>query len=294
MQITKAQHFVWRKYLENWCVNKQLFTKDLSTGKTFNVNPKNLLKENYIYRIPILTVNELIEIEAYVKKLSNNSAKDLNLIFFKIIKDLALLNFVTANNKNFDITPYEKNGLEDFYTKIENYGKELIEITSILELERLLKSHQDKILTFILFQYMRTQNMRNKLRALIIRDSENIRLAKELLTPIIIANNILCATNNSVKFKILNNQTNTTFITSDQPASNLKKDQVDEHENVEELVVMYPLNPRMLLIIDFNCDKTNIEIVTCDIETILYYNNQIVFNANKFLISSESAILNSI
>lgn len=289
MQITRAQHFVWRKYLENWCVNNQLFTKNLNTGKIFSVNPKKLLKENYIYSIPILIFNELKEIERYVNQLSNSWSKDINFKFFLILSDLSILKALTQNDGDVDVTSYEKNGLEDFYTQIEYYGKDLISVKSIDDLEKILKFDQHKILTFILFQYTRTQNMRDKLRKQISSDSDNIRRAKELLTPIIMSNNVLCTPNQSVKFKILTNQTNFTFITSDQPASNLKYNGLDGTENVEEFVVMYPINPHLLLIIDFNSiDDQGIDIVSCDLETVLYYNKQIELNSNKFLISSNS------
>lgn len=293
MQITKAQHFVWRKYLENWCINNQLFTKDLSTGKIFNVNPKNFLKENYIYSIPILSFNELMEIERHVNQLSNSSSKDINFKFFKLLSDLSILKALTQIDDEVDVTSYEKNGLEDFYTQIEYYGKDLISVKSIDDLEEILRFDQNKILNFILFQYTRTQNMRDKLRKLISSEPENVRHAKELLTPIIMSNNVLCTPNQSVKFKILNNQTNLTFITSDQPASNLKYNSLDGAGNVEEFVVMYPINPHLLLIIDFNFnDDQGLDIVSCDSETVLYYNKQIELNSNKFLISSNSEQFN--
>ncbi|WGQ15451.1 DUF4238 domain-containing protein [Sphingobacterium faecium] len=293
MQITKAQHFVWRKYLENWCINKQLFTKDLSTGKIFNVNPQNFLKENYIYSIPILSFNELMEIERHVNQLSNSSSKDINFKFFKLLSDLSILKALTQIDDEVDVTSYEKNGLEDFYTQIEYYGKDLISVKSIDDLEEILRFDQNKILNFILFQYTRTQNMRDKLRKLISSEPENVRRAKELLTPIIMSNNVLCTPNQSVKFKILNNQTNLTFITSDQPASNLKYNSLDGAGNVKEFVVMYPINPHLLLIIDFNFnDDQGLDIVSCDSKTVLYYNKQIELNSNKFLISSNSEQFN--
>jgi len=291
MQITKGQHFVWRKYLENWCTNGELFIKELNTERVFNTNPKNILKENFIYKIPILAIPELTEIEAYVKQLSSDSSKDLNLIFFNVVKKIAFLNIATLEKENFDITPYSKEGLEDFYTRIEKYGRELVSVKSATDLESLLKGSLDQIKFFVLFQYMRTQNMRNNLRNLIKSDDKNIRLAKELLTPIILVNNIICSSNETLNFTILNNQTDVPLITSDQPASNIKGNELDGNGNIKELVLMYPINPKLSLIIDFTAKTTKAEMINCDKEDILYYNNQVKRNSSRFLISIDSNTL---
>ena len=57
MNIVKRQHYVWRHYLLQWCVNQMVYC--LRDGKKFRSNLMGVAQERYFYEIEAMSDSEL-------------------------------------------------------------------------------------------------------------------------------------------------------------------------------------------------------------------------------------------
>lgn len=98
----------------------------------------------------------------------------------------------------------------------------------------------------------------------------------------------------------LENKTNMPFITSDQPIINLKADYAkSNHENlqpceVKELLLYYPLSPRIAITIDANTSSEKIETVNLQTQDVEEYNDKMVKASHEIIFANEKGILEKI
>lgn len=284
MQITRKQHFVWQSYLKNWYTDdkNELFVK----GKDKGLSAKSILFEDYIYQIPILTKEELAQLKQFLNSFKFIDKQNES-IFINILSQLSIWHYLKSYNNECEDQKFEKcqkEGLELFHTNIENYGLDLIKSADRKHLINLLKIDYNKIVLFILIQYFRTQNMRNNLYEVLPNESEALKRAKGLLLPILMAENI--ASIYVPSFKILINNTNNIFLTSNQPVINIAED-VDDKGNYLDFILYYPVNPNLAVEISFSNEEMYIETLFCTDHNVSHYNeymmkNEIIISNRKF------------
>ena len=68
MEITKAQHFVWRKYIENWSVKDKVYVKYINRNISGQYLTRTILRENYMYEFPILNRQEFDQLKKFIEK----------------------------------------------------------------------------------------------------------------------------------------------------------------------------------------------------------------------------------
>jgi len=282
MEITKGQHFVWRKYLDNWSANDKVFYKDIKRNISTLCSTSSILRENYMYEFPILNTLDLDNLKKYIAKLNFNNNGEVDEIFLNIITMISApfrVGKLTCSDilktKSNVIRKTIKEGFEPFYTEIELFGQDLISITSSKGLISLLSVDYLKISLFILVQYFRTQNMKSKLLDLLSKDSEGLRKAKSLLTPILIAFDI--ASQKTPSFKIIVNNSTENFVTSEQPVINIAGE-TDQNGNYLDFILYYPINPKLAIEVSFSNDEMYVESESCDSNGAQWYNKKMLDN----------------
>lgn len=285
-QITKGQHYVWCHYLKNWQVDNKVCRKSKVNGKTFSTNPKNVLKEGYFYELPFLTLQELIELWKFLEVYSLPEALELNSVFYKLIFDLSRLGDYKDEE---EVNIIAKHGLETFFTNIEDYGKGIICCKIDDDIRKFIAENEDKAITFILFQYFRTRKMRDSHRA-VLNLSGSIKTAIDIMLPVIFANNLTLKLSHKCNFTILTNKSKDDFFTSDQPVMNIKGEILDEDGNVKQLELLYPIGPRIALLISFEEREQKVISEDIDDSQIHFYNDCIVNNAHQYVITSNEKL----
>ncbi|NTE03163.1 DUF4238 domain-containing protein [Agrobacterium tumefaciens] len=281
MEITKGQHFVWRKYLENWSVKDKVFVKYIKRNVLTSSSTSKILRENYMYEFPILNELDLGELKRFISNLNFNDGEvdEIFLNFVTIVSRAFRVGKLPNNDipkiKNGFFRKTIKEGFEPFYTQTELLGQDLVAITSAEELASLLSIDYSKISLFLLLQYFRTQNMKSKLSNLLSKDSEPLRKAKSLLTPILMAYDI--ASQKTPSFKLLVNNSTESFVTSEQPVINIARD-TDEKGNYLDFVLYYPINPKLAIEVSFSNDEMYVERESCNHIGVQWYNKIMLEN----------------
>lgn len=298
--IKKRQHYVWRYYLGPWADNENIWTYFKELNKIERPGLMGVAQEKYFYKLIDFTDAE----EEFLKKFIDRSpevVKALNFDFLRLFTAPSKLKkqLETNNNPKVDrvfiadeIRKMEINLMEDAHCKMEGLGFSLLKCRNLIDLKSLDKDDElfDSIM-FLCFQYFRTKGMKKS--ALNSFKGDRFEAFAEKSWNIIsyvmattIARSI--SLDKNLKFIFIENNTDTHFLTGDQPVFNILNDQLNENGEVTQLELYYPLTPKHALSIHFRPDQTEKFVHNIANEELINYFNQKVVENSDFYVFADS------
>ena len=251
----KRQHHVWKHFLRSWEVDGRVTC--LMDGRVFSTDPVNLAVEGDFYRFTKLDPADIDFIRRFVIDPATHPSAKRN--HEALLRRLTTPDsFVDANRSRIAniedveaaLDMFRTNILEELHAGTEERFKPL--------LDRLLASdtgfYYEKTLTIDFLHYLCMQHMRTKgIKAATVfslRSLSNVDVAKmwsiisQMFSVKIGASLYLERCDR--KLVLLENRTDTDFITGDQPTLNLS---AGSGKVPDSLVFYYPISPMLALIL---------------------------------------------
>lgn len=262
---TRRQHYVWRKYLEPWTVQKQksrqLWCLRRGTTSPIFLDTKNVAVERDFYRLSDMQPTDAPFIRAVAFKDSTNPVlRKLNEGWISgFEKVLALQRFARGHPKATPalLTELDKVMIEyqeNAYSRMESEATGHLAALLAGDVGFFADDHQAiQFSYFLAHQYFRTKAVRDRIRASYTAFSD-----KELFDrtwPIlryIFATNVgysIFACRKLLQLQVLHAAPNMEFITGDQPAVNTHGAFVTPQTVLDELELYYPVSPTRAAII---------------------------------------------
>lgn len=262
--ITKKQHYVWRRYLRAWKVNpddKDIWTGFLQTGEVKKVALMGVAQSSYFYKFEVLNNEEIDFLQQYMKKISPNVKSIAEIILNGYIMFGHLKSQLSTANTGaeHEIKKIEAGSFEAIQTQIEGFGDDLLNCKSIGEIENLVLKDANEILFFLMVQYLRTKTMKDRL-VNSLSERKMLQSVGHKCWPFF---NFVSALSiveimikrNDYRFALVNNKSTIPFITGDQPVFNALEDITDENGDVVGLELYYPMSPQTALKVAFDSGK---------------------------------------
>ena len=270
-------------------------------------------QERFFYEIEPINKTDEKELRNMILSLCNEYARDSISDFLDAISEVSyrgdLLELIEkyASRDRIDLSEQAKqiskeirranvNFIEDYQMKIEGFGKSLMGCKNLPDLQKMMESNDSFFATmaFLSFQYFRTKKLKAVCKKfypeshLLIKHWNTVAVcfALNLSKPLSMY---------PVSITLLNNQSTTDFLTSDQPAFNIFADELDETGNVNKFELYYPLSSRLAIAIKFSfLDGENISEAIVDNHLAKYYNEMIIKHAHDFIFATNEKALKEI
>lgn len=310
--VKRAHHYVWQHYLHAWAnENQQISCFDKNQDKSYVTNTKNTAQQKDFYQLNELTVEDLFYIKslACINKTTQPDIKESlsswNQIYEMLFAIQQLFEY-SKNSKNGVSSALELlkkklqfEAIENFHWIFEEIGIKYLDL--IRQNDVFFFDNPDCKAEFLLYlsmQYVRTEKMQSNIRQIMSKDGKSdIAIQKafgRLVNPIssTIDNHWnLISCNYAVSYSreisnhsiiLLINNSNTNFITSDQPVIN-----VDSLSNtITKLDFYYPVSPKLaILVFDNSTMKLNNPVQELSDEEAVQYNELMVSLSSKYIYS---------
>lgn len=268
-------HYVWRKYLEPWSFNNQIWCH--REGNLFQTNIKNVGRQRDFYKLEELTENEIrILKKLFIDSVPDTELKKLHLGWLRIYglvpALVRLINETQSINqedkKLLDITLH--NIEEDFHSKMED--AHLPDLASMIEKDLSFYENDERrihFLNFICLQYFRTKKFLDRMRCVFNDAGRGIMDTKKAagFMRMFGAANVgasIFREKSLWKLVLLQNQSNIPFITCDQPVMNTYAYGKPTEAHVDDLEFYYPITPELSVLLTRDkhysyTDKTDVE-----------------------------------
>lgn len=261
--ITKKQHYVWRKYLGAWKnhpEDKDIWTGFLQTKEVKKVAMMSVAQSSYFYRLEELTDDELNFLRQTVGQMPEKTRELAQLLFAGYVLYSQQKRAIAAKQIKLDADTEHKlnkiglSSLEAVQAGIERMGADFIECTSIDDFKKLWEQEYE-ILCFIWVQYLRTRAMKDRF-VKSLSEKPNIQAIGQKCWPFY---NIAYAMQlvevmyhkQDYRFVFIHNKSRIPFITGDQPVINAFGNKTDEKREVLDIEVYYPLSPVSAFVVAF-------------------------------------------
>jgi hypothetical protein len=237
------QHYVWRHYLKPWMRKGRVWC--LRNKKPFAVNVEKIAVEDYFYRAEPLTTNERLLIRSLIDGTHTTAHPLLNDIYTGYL------------NASFGTEQERNNAVENYQTLVERSAIPLLERLYASDV-RFWSDNTDRanFCYFIGLQSTRTKKARRstieafeplKNHPENPGDIDPRRLANILA--LILADTIGNWLDSYAIPSIVQTDSETRFLTCDQPAYNMQGIKTDEPLTVEGFEFYYPFSPHKALVL---------------------------------------------
>ncbi|WP_241315942.1 DUF4238 domain-containing protein [Chryseobacterium arthrosphaerae] len=306
-EIKRKHHYVWREYLRNWSISDKINAFMIKEKKNLKgINLTNVAQERYFYELEVFSKEEELVLYHLIKSWSDPETLSINLEIFRLFTSYSSIDQLVTNHYkttskyhsevNLMLEQLKYNGIENIHTLMESFGKKIISINSLEDLD-FLNDREELFLSvlYISFQYLRTKRSRKKIESVL----EYNNISKKYANPISIvfstgmANGLVFY--KDLKIILLKNHTTKNFITSDQPLANLKEALRDESGKVLNFELYYPINPSTAMIIHYNNDQKEKYILEKikDEKKVDKLNLFLIDNSENFVFSDKIELIQS-
>jgi len=239
--IIKKQHYVWRKYLEPWAQNDKIWCQ--RGNKVFSSSLMGIANETYFYEVTELNATE----QEILLLLINQYPKENRSLITDILMRYNIISKISDKTR--------KNGLEDYYSKMENNAVDLYEKLYKKDLSFINNDFvRSNFYGFLGLQYTRTKKMlvnsKNVFNIIPIPEKfkgkfnpDNINRVIGLISAETIGNWIYVMGN------IYFFDSDYELITCDQPIINVHASSYESMEPPKRLELYYPITPNLALFI---------------------------------------------
>ncbi len=295
---TRNQHHVWRYYLEEWQSEDGLILSSINGKIVPPTNPKNVMVERDFYKLPQLTKDDEVFLNAFVEATGAEELKQIHRNFVDVLVRVVRLNeIIQSSNKTSD---EEKTNAQSLVIEFEEKLQGGIEQDALPILMELRRKRTDfvtrdkdaiKFFHYISHQYFRTKRLRQNTGEALSEMYPNHDFSR--------LGNIIChmaATNvGSTLFRdrrefdivFLENGTDIGFVTGDQPVVNLLG--TEDGSDPKEIIFYYPLSPYL------SCLVTPKEYRICTAEVSVKItdelNDLIAWHSQRFLVAKSDRAL---
>lgn len=301
--ITKKQHYIWRRYLNPWKNNpddKQIWTGFIQTREVKKVALMGVGQSSFFYKFEVLTNEEL----DFLKSLTGTLSEATREIAYTILAAYVIhaLTNDAINSGKIEMNPnlehelkkIEAGSFENIQSQIELMGDKLLDCSSIKDVEELAEEDEYEFLLFMMVQYTRTKAMKDRFVAS-LSERKHLQSLAEKSWPfynIVLALQIVesMVMKKDYRFVFINNKGSIPFITGDQPIINARGNIKDEQGFAKELEFYYPLSPLSALVIDFTPGDKFSEIDVSD-DYVKDKNELIKNEAELHLFANDEAVL---
>ena len=263
----KKQHYVWKKYLHPWVINKKIWCK--RNNEIFNTSLENIVQERYFYFANPLNDCEKRLIKSYIEKSHPTQREVLSSIY-----DI----YIASS----EISEAQKNGIENYHNMIENNAIHCLECLYSKNLS-VFKDQQTKI-NFCYYlgqQYTRTKRMiQTALKNL--KSDENFNKYEKYydtekvlrVLALFIGKSIGSWIFSNAEFYFIETDINDELITCDQPIYNLNEENLEK-----EMELFYPITPHLAVFISSKgCNR----ILTSN--ELFFFNNETIKKSRKIIL----------
>lgn len=290
----KKQHYVWRYYLNPWKKNlkeKKIWTYIFEANKVDYVSLMDVAQESFFYKMYELSPVEILACW--------NFAKQFPPFMWSIAESLLKGYEAISNNmmSESDKRDFSLHVLDNMQTNIEKMGRPLLSCHSLEDLRNIPDKYQ--AVYYLCTQYSRTKKMREN------GINGYIQLKKPLLSElyrkafpyisILMATKLghsIAVANPNTRYIFVKNESSIPFITCDQPAINLKIDEVDDIGDVQDFELFYPTSPSTAIMIVFDPQLEEYSEIIADDNFVDDKNKKMCKNALSFIFANGKDILN--
>lgn len=274
----KKQHYVWEYYLKAWATDNQIWAK--RENKIFPSSTENVAQERYFYKIDPLSDTEInMLIRVFRKEAKKNPGIFLNSLN-------TYLNIANGNEKT------GKFGLEQYYSMTES--NTFLALAALRKRKfDILNDRENKkhLCIYLAHQYTRTKKVRSfpvdsvNTQCL---DHRNCDLHKVYNAWAFIFANIFGASLcDDLDLRVVENNSSTKLITSDQPIFNILATHGDTPEKNS---IYFPISPYLAL---WAKERPNDESICTD-EKAEKLNSFMVKNSLEFVFASSKEELEAL
>lgn len=257
--ITKKQHYVWRRYLAAWkndSDDKEVWTCILKTKTIRKIGLMDVAQSSCFYKMVMLSDEELTFLKKFTDPLSNGTkaiAETLlegYVLYAQLRKDIEVGKMPDGSAFEHEVKKIEATSFEKIQSQIEIMGAKLLDCKSSADLKALY-TEEYEILYFLWVQYFRTRGMKDGVVASMADRPEMQTIAQKawpffnLVAAMQVVESMVVK--KDYRFALLHNVSGVPFITGDQPAINTLWD-----ENQDKIEVYYPLSPVTALLVSFD------------------------------------------
>lgn len=293
----RRHHYIWRYYLKPWLADEKIYC--LRNNKIFQTNLMGVGQQRDFYKLKELTLDDVDFIWKLAVEPAQGHLKDLhtNLInnFTSIFKIKSLLDSKGINDAeiNHTIDLAIHNLEEELHGGIETIGKEYLDL--LYQGKTDFWENEDDAMHFSYFiatQYMRTRKMRDTVLSqfegkLLDRGNKIWNILAHIFATNVAWN--FYRNRTSCSLVLLKNDTQTNFITGDQPCINTKADQTERNSIPENIELYYPISPKLAVLLQEELSKT--KVINLNSDDVKKYNCYIANNAYEQLYAFSSGDL---
>ncbi len=278
LQKTIKQHHVWKRYLYPWTCDeshKMIRCLFLKQKETKVVGLTSVAQKSLFNSIRKLSFGEIIFCQRFINSLPEG-IRHFSDVLISIYKLVSL-----GRIKENDI--YATQRLEKLHSDFELYGMNLINCTSVSDLEKL---NMNQTLQFLFVQYCRTERMKKNMVEGSKSFPEKMNLYDKafpffsLSVATMLA--FYCAVNHNYQMIYINNLTDIGFITSDQPAINIKDD-VTEDGIPLDFELYYPISPYSAILMRIDSEGDKFLEMNADFTMVQMLNEKMAAHADNFI-----------
>jgi hypothetical protein len=296
-KVTKNQHYVFRGYLKPWAEHDLIYC--LREGRVFYSNLTGVACEKFFYRLQDLTPKEHGLIEEFFSKHPSEPLKAMQKQFMAVYSFPTRLRQQLGKgvNQKF-LSALDKviaEGQEDYHQRIED--------SLVVFLQEMLAGNTDfysdskqaaAFLYALAVQFTRTKRTIEASVDLIGADFNgcNVRRVTGALSPLMAmaVGHGLYIERDRFKLVLIDNDSDTPFITADQPIVNLQAGYTNKPP--EKLELYYPLSPtKAMLLVEISSMRGGFPLTAVSVNN---YNMMIAMNSYEQIFSNSEAYLNSI
>jgi hypothetical protein len=258
MKKKRRQHHVWQRYLKSWVVNGRIHCLSVSDGHIFLSDTTNVAVERDFYKLHKLNSDDIglirmlvIDIHPIHPRTKMNHENFLKSLLVPIQFMERIRNISPNPEKLEEFLDIERtNVLENYHAGIEDSFVPLLD--SILKNDINFYSSEGECITFLHFlctQFFRTKGIKaNVIERLQKNCGQDLTRIWDILSHMF-ATNIgmhLFLERRKRKLVLVQNNTEVTFITGDQPIINMY---ARTSQSKEKFSFYYPISPRLALIL---------------------------------------------
>ena len=305
----RGQHYVWRKYLEAWSTDEQIWC--YRDKKIFHTNLKNVGRQRDFYKPNLLTQDEVRIIKTYlIEPMDSDLLKRLNMGWLDNFEQISEIQRFVERRRQLTSNPDKEiiqlfdalevslhNSEENFHSNIESDAKNYL-ASSINEDLSFFERDKDHIgfLIYICLQYFRTKKIKdltpdiNDFFGFKFMNMENFVAFLRLYGATNVGASIY-REKGLWKLVLLRNQSDVPFITCDQPVTNTYAFGKPVDTQVDDLAFYYPITPKLALLVTQDKRYSHTDASDVDEMEVNTYNAIAVNASHEQMYSNDEQVL---
>lgn len=302
--IVKRQHFVWRRYLRSWCIKDDIITAYFkSRDSLVNTNLMNIGQSRYFYQMEVLSPSEIQFAKSFIDSCHNKDVAEYGYWMLSMYERFSEM-YKMKDDKDIRsaypdlderLEDIQKNTFEHLQGKFEPLGEALLSCKSTRDLEDVISNKPYDALFYLTIQYFRTRTMKDRVSEGMSDRPEIANIAEKTNPLISFVMSLLfvynAARRQDYTFILVNNDTNISFITGEQPVINTVAEEVDENGYSKDLEFYYPISPKLAYLVTFGKSCNKVENIVVNEEWVNFHNKLIwKYSEDQIYAQNESDI----